>query len=163
MRPLEEQVAPLLTCHLIRACLPSFLVPDVHVSKDHTPSQTDMLTFNCSLCSLATSIISATYSPKPSCSNAFVICSHAIVFLASFSEISFASDEIRVMNSTQHSISKSLASLPNARPDDGGRISVTIFWTVAITKTVSKMNSIITRQGSPNNCTYDQKLSIISS
>jgi hypothetical protein len=88
-------------------------------------------TFNCSLCSLATSIISWTYSPKPNCSNAFVICSHAIVFLLSFSLISFASDDIKVMNSTQHSIRRSRASLPNARPELDGRISVTIFWTVA--------------------------------
>jgi hypothetical protein len=55
------------------------------------------------------------------------MCSQAIVFLLSFSLISFASDDIRVMNSTQHSIRRSLASFPNARPDEGGRISVTIF------------------------------------
>jgi len=88
-------------------------------------------TFNSSLCFPATSWISFTYSPKPSVSRALVICSQAMVFLLSFSLISFASDEIRVINSTQHSISRSRASLPNARPEDGGRISVTIFWTVA--------------------------------
>lgn len=58
--------------------------------------------------------------------------SHAIVFLASFSEISFASDEIRVMNSTQHPMSRSRLSLAKATPADGGKISVTIFWTVAV-------------------------------
>lgn len=88
-------------------------------------------TFNCSLCSPATVIMSSTYSPKPNCSKAFVICSHAIVFLLSFSLISFASDEMSVMNSTQHSIRRSRASFPKARPEVGGRISVTIFWTVA--------------------------------
>jgi hypothetical protein len=51
--------------------------------------------------------------------------------LLSFSLISFASDDIKVMNSTQHSIRRSRASLPNARPELDGRISVTIFWTVA--------------------------------
>lgn len=59
-------------------------------------------------------------------------CSHAIVFLASFSEISFASEDISVMNSTQHSIRRSRASLPKATPADWGRISETIFWTVAV-------------------------------
>lgn len=71
------------------------------------------------------------YSAKPSWSSARVMWSQAIVFLASFSEISLASDEMRVMNSTQHSISRSRASLEKARPLLGGRISVTIFWTVA--------------------------------
>lgn len=56
-----------------------------------------------------------------------------MVFLASFSEISLASEEIRVMNSTQHSISRSLASLEKLRPVDDGKISETIFWTVART------------------------------
>ena len=60
------------------------------------------------------------------------MCSQAIVFFASLSEISLASEEIRVMNSTQHSIKRSRASLPKARPEDGGRISETIFWTVAV-------------------------------
>lgn len=60
------------------------------------------------------------------------MCSQAIVFLLSFSLISFASEEIKVMNSTQHSIRRSRASFPNARPEEAGRISVTIFWTVAI-------------------------------
>lgn len=58
--------------------------------------------------------------------------SHAMVFFASFSEISLASEEMRVMNSTQHSIRRSRASLAKATPADGGRISVTIFWTVAV-------------------------------
>lgn len=57
--------------------------------------------------------------------------SHAMVFFASFSEISLASDETSVINSTQHSINRSLASFANATPLAGGRISVTIFWTVA--------------------------------
>lgn len=57
--------------------------------------------------------------------------SQAMVFLASFSEISLASDEMRVMNSTQHSMSRSRASFEKAMPTEGGRISVTIFWTVA--------------------------------
>jgi hypothetical protein len=76
-------------------------------------------------------MILPTYSPNPNCSNALVMCSQAMVFLLSFSLISFASDEIRVMNSTQHSIRRSRASLPKASPEEGGRISVTIFWTVA--------------------------------
>ena len=58
--------------------------------------------------------------------------SHAMVFFASFSEISFASEETKEINSTQHSISKSRASLEKATPAEGGNISVTIFWTVAI-------------------------------
>jgi hypothetical protein len=103
------------------------MLPTFQIEK----GETEAYTFNCSLCSLATSIISDTYSPKPNCSNAFVMCSQAIVFLLSFSLISFASEEMRVMNSTQHSISRSRASFPNARPVLEGRISVTIFWTVA--------------------------------
>lgn len=95
------------------------------------------LTFWTSLCSAAASRTAGTMSVKPSCSRAFVIWSQAIVFFASFSEISFASDEIRVMNSTQHSIKRSRASLANATPADGGRISDTIFWTVAATKLVN--------------------------
>ena len=35
------------------------------------------------------------------------------------------------MNSTQHSISRSRASRAKVRPEDEGRISVMIFWTVA--------------------------------
>ena len=66
-----------------------------------------------------------------------MICSQAIVFLFSFSLISFASEEMSVMNSTQHSIRRSRASLANVRPVvPGGRISWTIFWTVAV-ETVS--------------------------
>jgi hypothetical protein len=55
-----------------------------------------------------------------------------MVFLASFSLISFASEEISVMNSTQHSMSKSRASFEKVWPELGGKISVMIFWTVAI-------------------------------
>lgn len=88
-------------------------------------------TFWTSLCSAAASTTAATYSPKPSVSNALVMWSQPIVFLASLSEISFASEEMRVMNSTQHSINRSLASLENAIPVDAGKISLTIFWTVA--------------------------------
>lgn len=89
-------------------------------------------TFCCSLCSEAASMTADTYSEKPSCSRAFVMWSHAMVFFASFSEISLASDETSVMNSTQHSISRSRASFAKATPLAGGRISVTIFWTVAV-------------------------------
>lgn len=88
-------------------------------------------TFWTSLCSAAASTTAATYSPKPRVSKALVMWSQPIVFLASLSEISFASDEMRVMNSTQHSINRSLASLENAIPVDAGKISLTIFWTVA--------------------------------
>jgi hypothetical protein len=110
-----------------------FLFPSLsHISRSPNEQARIGLTFICSLCSLATSRISCTYSPNPNCSKAFVICSQAIVFLLSFSLISFASDEMRVMNSTQHSIRRSRASFPNARPDVGGRISVTIFCTVAM-------------------------------
>lgn len=35
------------------------------------------------------------------------------------------------MNSTQHSMSRSLASLANVTPPCAGRISMIIFWTVA--------------------------------
>lgn len=65
------------------------------------------------------------------------MCSQAMVFLLSFSLISLASEEMRVINSTQHSIRRSRASLPKARPEEGGRISVTIFWTVAVKEPVS--------------------------
>lgn len=89
------------------------------------------LTFCCSLYSSTTTNTSSTYSPNPSSFNAFSMCSQAIVFLASFSAISFASDDIKVMNSTQHSIKRSRASLANVWPDEAGRISVMIFCTVA--------------------------------
>lgn len=59
------------------------------------------------------------------------MCSVAMVFFASRSAISFASEDIRVMNSTQHSMSKSRASLVNVVPGLTARISVMIFWTVA--------------------------------
>lgn len=36
-----------------------------------------------------------------------------------------------MINSTQHSMRRSRASLENDCPEDGGRISVMIFWTVA--------------------------------
>lgn len=58
--------------------------------------------------------------------------SQAMVFLASFSEISLASELMRVMNSTQHSMSTSRASLEKAMPEELARISLTIFWTVAV-------------------------------
>jgi hypothetical protein len=45
--------------------------------------------------------------------------------------MSFASDEMSVMNSTQQSISRSRASLLKLRSDVGERISEMIFWTVA--------------------------------
>jgi hypothetical protein len=64
-----------------------------------------------------------------------------MVFLASFSLMSFASEEIKVMNSTQHSMSRSRASLENVCPEEGGRISVMIFWTVAMSKQVSQCPS----------------------
>lgn len=57
-------------------------------------------------------------------------CSAAIVFFASRSAMSFASDEMSVMNSTQQSIKRSRASLAKAR--SLGRISEMIFWTVAL-------------------------------
>ena len=63
------------------------------------------------------------------------MCSGAIVFFDSFSEISFASEDMRVMNSTQQSMRRSRASLPNAIDESESgewRISVTIFWTVAV-------------------------------
>lgn len=45
--------------------------------------------------------------------------------------MSFASELMRVINSTQHSMRTSRASLEKAIPDDPDRISPTIFWTVA--------------------------------
>ena len=98
---------------------------------EHGQRKKKQQTFNCSLCSSATANTSGTYSPNPRSVSAFSICSHAIVFLASFSLISLASEEIRVMNSTQHSIRRSRASLAKVCPDEGGRISLMIFWTVA--------------------------------
>lgn len=69
------------------------------------------------------------YSSKPRSLRALTTCSAAMVFLASFSAISLASEEIRVMNSTQHSINRSRASLAKERSLE--RISCMIFWTVA--------------------------------
>lgn len=46
--------------------------------------------------------------------------------------MSLASEEISVMNSTQHSMRRSRASLAKVRPVLEGRISVMIFWTVAV-------------------------------
>jgi hypothetical protein len=54
-----------------------------------------------------------------------------MVFLASRSAISLASDESRVTNSTQHSIRRSRASLAKVRLLSLPRISVIIFPTVA--------------------------------
>lgn len=89
-------------------------------------------TFNISRCSSATVSTAGTYSANPSSASARSMCSHAIVFLASFSEMSFASLLISVTNSTQHSISRSRASFENVWPELGGRISVMIFCTVAV-------------------------------
>jgi hypothetical protein len=61
-----------------------------------------------------------------------VTCSQAIVFFASFSAISFASEEMSVMNSTQHSINRSLVSRAKDTPESFARISLMIFWTVAL-------------------------------
>ena len=65
----------------------------------------------------------------------------AIVFFCSFSAISFASDDINVINSTQHSISSSRASRAKVTEESGAvfregvvRISEIIFWTVAALK-----------------------------
>lgn len=67
-----------------------------------------------------------------------MICSPAIVFLASFSAMSFASDVSIVMNSTQHSIKRSRVSFAKAMEEalspwmEGeARTSLMIFWTVA--------------------------------
>lgn len=70
------------------------------------------------------------YSSKPRSLRARMTCSAAMVFLASRSAMSLASDEMRVMNSTQQSIRRSRASLAKAR--SLGRISEMIFWTVAL-------------------------------
>jgi len=82
------------------------------------------------------------------------MCSHAIVFLLSFSLISLASDDIRVMNSTQHSIRRSRASFVKPIPGELDRISPTIFWTVAVLS-VSKMTcSNYNLDDSLNNCLH---------
>ncbi len=94
-------------------------------------------TFSCSLCSSATATTSCTYSGKPSSLSALSMCSVAIVFLASRSAISLASEDIRVMNSTQHSISRSRASFVKVVPGLTASISVMIFWTVAMHDTMS--------------------------
>ena len=88
-------------------------------------------TFCVSLWAAAASSTAGTYSLKPRVSRALLMWSHAMVFLASFSEMSLASDETRVINSTQHSINRSRASLEKETPVEDGRISLTIFWTVA--------------------------------
>ena len=95
------------------------------------------LTLNCSLCSPATANTSGTYSGNPSSLRALSICSAAMVFFASFSAISLASEDMSVMNSTLQSIRRSRASLPNARPDLSPRISVMIFCMVAMFVRVS--------------------------
>ena len=91
----------------------------------------EAITRSCSLCSPATAKTSCTYSGKPSSLSALSMCSAAIVFFASFSAISLASDDMRVTNSTLQSIRRSRASLPKVRPDLSPRISVMIFWIVA--------------------------------
>ena len=88
-------------------------------------------TRSCSLCSPATAKTSCTYSGKPSSLSALSMCSAAMVFFASFSAISFASEDMRVTNSTLQSIKRSRASLPKVRPDLSPRISVMTFWIVA--------------------------------
>ena len=88
-------------------------------------------TFSCSLCSSATATTSCTYSGNPSSLSALSICSVEIVFLASRSAISLASEDIKVINSTQHSMSKSRASLVKVVPGLMASISVMIFETVA--------------------------------
>lgn len=67
--------------------------------------------------------------------------SQAIVFFASFSEMSLASEEMSVINSTQHSMRTSRASLEKETPVEGGRISLTIFWTVAFGRERSSLAS----------------------
>lgn len=65
------------------------------------------------------------YSLKPSSSRALITCSEAMVFLDSFSAISFDWVERIMMNSMQHSIRASRVSLENVRSE--GMISDTIF------------------------------------
>src|SRR5271170_2384739 len=55
-----------------------------------------------------------------------------MVFFVSRSQISFASEETRCMNSTQQSISRSRDSLANVKSE--GRSSDMSFWTVATVK-----------------------------
>ena len=88
-------------------------------------------TFCISLNSSATASTSGTYSGNPSSLSAFSTCSTAMVFLASFSEMSFASEEIKVMNSMQHSMRRSRASRAKVWPLEAGRISPMILKTVA--------------------------------
>jgi hypothetical protein len=95
------------------------------------PASGRSLTRNCSLCSPATASTSWTYSGNPSSLRAFSMCSVAMVFLVSFSAISFASEDMRVMNSTLQSMRRSRASRPKVNPDFSPRISAMIFWIVA--------------------------------
>ena len=112
---------------------PYYLKPSNKDKKRRTENRSYLrLTFSCSLCSPATVSTSCTYSGNPSSRSALSTCSVAIVFLASFSAISLASDEMRVMNSTQQSMRRSRASFAKVVPGLEARISVMIFWTVAL-------------------------------
>jgi hypothetical protein len=99
--------------------------------RDYSPTIFFALTRSCSLCSPATESTSCTYSGNPSSRNALSMCSVAIVFFASRSAISFASEDMRVTNSTLQSIKRSRASLPKVNPALSPMISVMIFCIVA--------------------------------
>ena len=98
-----------------------------------------IITLSDSFISPALANTSLTYSGKPSSFSALSMCSVAIVFFASRSAMSLASEEMSVMNSTQQSMRRSRASRAKVMVDSEGgeeavveRISVIIFWTVAM-------------------------------
>uniref|UniRef100_A0A2P2LKD3 Uncharacterized protein MANES_01G022100 n=1 Tax=Rhizophora mucronata TaxID=61149 RepID=A0A2P2LKD3_RHIMU len=69
------------------------------------------------------------YSPNPRTSKAVSTCSGAIVRFSSLLHTSLDSDDTRFINSTQHSIKRSCASL--ATRTSGGNISLIILVIVA--------------------------------
>ena len=70
-------------------------------------------------------------------------CSHAMVFLASFSAISFASELIRVMNSTQQSMRRSRDSFEKVTPESPAKISEMILLTVAFGRDRSSVPPVL--------------------
>lgn len=112
------------------------------------------LTLSDSFISPADANTSRTYSGNPNSLSALSICSVAMVFLASRSAISLASEDMRVMNSTQQSMSRSLASRAKVMLVSPGsfvaRISVIIFCTVAFRMVVSEMK--VAEQSEERSC-----------
>ena len=96
------------------------------MSKVNKPIGVHELTACCFLKSSTASVTGPTYSGNPSSFRAAFMCSGAMVFLPSFSAISLASEEMREMNSMQHSPKRSRNSFVVGRPSLGGMISLMI-------------------------------------